>query len=77
LQRAPLKSSPRSGCIREKARAGCTSTGIVTLILAFMIWNAWPSSSVWAMGTLVGVGMLCSGVTRLMLSMATRTAMPA
>jgi hypothetical protein len=29
------------------------------------------------MGTLVGVGMLCSGVTRLMLSMATRTAMPA
>lgn len=51
--------------------------GIVTLILAFMIWNAWPSSSVWATGTLVGVGMLCSGVTRLMLSMATRTAMPA
>src|SRR5262245_21061253 len=31
--------------------------GIVTLILAILIWSRWPSSSVWALGTLVGVSM--------------------
>jgi uncharacterized membrane protein HdeD (DUF308 family) len=33
----------------------------------------WPSSSAWAIGTLVGVSMIISGVTRLMLSLAVRT----
>jgi len=32
----------------------------------------WPSSSVWAIGTLVGISMIMSGVTRLMLSLAVR-----
>jgi uncharacterized membrane protein HdeD (DUF308 family) len=46
--------------------------GIVTLALAAMIASAWPISSVWAIGTLVGVSMFFSGVTRLMLSIAAR-----
>jgi uncharacterized membrane protein HdeD (DUF308 family) len=46
--------------------------GIVTLVLAFMIWSTWPSSSAWVIGTLVGISMLFSGVTRLMLSLAAR-----
>jgi uncharacterized membrane protein HdeD (DUF308 family) len=46
--------------------------GIVTLVLAVMIWSTWPSSAVWVVGTLVGISMLFSGVTRLMLSMAVR-----
>jgi uncharacterized membrane protein HdeD (DUF308 family) len=45
---------------------------IVTLILAVMIWRTWPSSGVWTIGTLVGVSMLFSGITRLMLSMSVR-----
>jgi uncharacterized membrane protein HdeD (DUF308 family) len=45
---------------------------VVTLILAVMIWRAWPSSSAWAIGTLVGVSMLFSGFPRLMLSLAAR-----
>jgi uncharacterized membrane protein HdeD (DUF308 family) len=44
--------------------------GIVTLILAIMIASTWPSSSEWVLGTLVGISMLFSGVTRLMLSLA-------
>ena len=44
--------------------------GIITLILAVMIWRTWPSSSEWVIGTLVGVSMLFSGVTRLALSLA-------
>jgi uncharacterized membrane protein HdeD (DUF308 family) len=46
--------------------------GIVTIILGFLIWNQWPSSSVWAIGTLVGISMLFSGFSRLMLSMAAK-----
>lgn len=46
--------------------------GILTLILAVMIWRAWPSSSEWAIGILVGVSMLFSGTSRLMLSVAAR-----
>ena len=48
--------------------------GIVTLVLAAMIGSAWPISSVWAVGTLVGVSMFSSGITRLMLSVAVRQA---
>lgn len=46
--------------------------GIVTLLLGLMIYMQWPSSSLWAIGTLVGVSMIISGVTRVMLSFAVR-----
>ena len=48
--------------------------GIITLILAIMIWRTWPSSTEWVIGTLVGISMLFSGVCRLMLSLAARRA---
>jgi len=46
--------------------------GIITLVLAVMIGSTWPSSALWVIGTLVGISMFFSGVTRLMLSMAVR-----
>ena len=46
--------------------------GIITLLLGVMIYRQWPSSSAWAIGTLVGVSMIISGVTRVMLSLAVR-----
>jgi uncharacterized membrane protein HdeD (DUF308 family) len=45
---------------------------IITLILAVMIWRTWPSSTGWVIGTLVGISMLFSGTSRLMLSLAAR-----
>ena len=48
--------------------------GIVTLLLGLMIYMQWPSSSAWAIGTLVGVSMIFSGVTRVMVSLALRRA---
>jgi uncharacterized membrane protein HdeD (DUF308 family) len=48
--------------------------GIVTLLLGLMIYLQWPSSSAWAIGTLVGVGMIFSGVARVMMSLAVRKA---
>jgi len=46
--------------------------GIITLLLGLMIYAQWPSSSAWAIGTLVGVSMIISGVSRVMLSLAVR-----
>jgi len=48
--------------------------GIITLALGLMIYMQWPSSSAWAIGTLVGVSLIISGVTRVMLSYAVRKA---
>jgi uncharacterized membrane protein HdeD (DUF308 family) len=46
--------------------------GIITLVLAILIWRSWPSSSEWVIGTLVGISMLFSGVARLSLALAGR-----
>ena len=47
--------------------------GIITLILAVMIWRTWPSNTAWVIGTLVGISMLFSGTSRLMISVAARS----
>lgn len=47
----------------------------ITLILAVMIWKTWPVSSTWAIGTLVGLAMIFSGISRLMLSLAAKRAL--
>lgn len=46
--------------------------GIVTFALSVMIWASWPSSSAWAIGTLIGISMLFSGLARIMLTIASR-----
>lgn len=49
--------------------------GIITLILGLMIYLQWPSSSIWAIGTLVGVSLMISGLTRIGMTLAVRRAM--
>ena len=51
--------------------------GIVTLILAYLIWRPWPSSSAWAIGTLLGANLIVSGFTRLMYSVEARKTLKA
>jgi uncharacterized membrane protein HdeD (DUF308 family) len=46
--------------------------GVITLILAVMIWRDWPFSTEWALGILLGFSMLFSGISRLILSMTAR-----
>ena len=48
--------------------------GVLTVTIAAMIASAWPASSAWAVGVLVGVAMISSGFARLMLSIAVRRA---
>jgi uncharacterized membrane protein HdeD (DUF308 family) len=46
--------------------------GIGTLILGLLIWRQWPLSSSWVIGALVGISMLMTGITRLMITLAVR-----
>jgi len=48
--------------------------GIITLLLGVMIYLQWPSSSIWAIGILVGVSLMISGATRIGLTLAIRRA---
>jgi uncharacterized membrane protein HdeD (DUF308 family) len=57
---------------RESGSGWLLFDGIVTLLLAVMILSTWPSSKLWAIGTLVGVSMLFSGISRLMMASAVR-----
>jgi len=47
---------------------------VVTLLLGALIWVHWPSSSVWAIGTLVGIHLMMTGFSRLMVGGAARAA---
>ena len=40
-----------------------------SLVLGIMILAQWPASTYWAIGTLVGVGVLVNGISRIMLSL--------
>lgn len=48
------------------------ANGIISIILAVMIWRHWPSGSLWVLGVLVGVGLLMTGISRLMIALAIR-----
>lgn len=43
--------------------------GIITLVLGAMIWFQWPFDAPWILGTLVGISILFSGISRVMLSL--------
>jgi uncharacterized membrane protein HdeD (DUF308 family) len=46
--------------------------GIITLALGYIIWNGWPSGSLWIIGTFVGISMVMTGISRLMMALAVR-----
>jgi uncharacterized membrane protein HdeD (DUF308 family) len=58
--------------VTRSGRAWLIFEGVITLILSIMIWRTWPFSTIWAIGTLVGISMLFSGFSRLMFSLACR-----
>ena len=46
--------------------------GIITILLGFLIWAHWPLNADWVVGTLFGISIFISGITRLMMSLAIR-----
>jgi uncharacterized membrane protein HdeD (DUF308 family) len=57
---------------REHPSGWVLLNGIIAVLLGIFIWVQWPSSAAWAIGTLVGVNLLMTGITRLIFGMAGR-----
>src|SRR5271166_1970409 len=47
-------------------------SGLIDLLLAWLIWQGWPSSGSWAIGLLVGINMLFFGLSLVMTALAAR-----
>jgi uncharacterized membrane protein HdeD (DUF308 family) len=62
---------------KRGASAWMLVEGAVTLILALTIWGHWLSGSLTVLGVLVGLNMIVTGATRLMLALAARPALKA
>ncbi|MAL94474.1 MAG: hypothetical protein CME40_05285 [Haliea sp.] len=48
-------------------------SGIMPLVLAVLILMLWPEAAGWVIGVLLGIDLLFSGITLILLSTATRT----
>ncbi|HEX8894641.1 MAG TPA: DUF308 domain-containing protein [Terriglobales bacterium] len=46
---------------------------IASLLLGVLIFVKWPNSSIWAIGTLVGVAVLAGGISRVMIAAKIRS----
>jgi len=47
--------------------------GIVSVLLGAAIWRQWPLSGLWVIGLFVGIEMLFSGLSWIMLAVAARS----
>jgi uncharacterized membrane protein HdeD (DUF308 family) len=47
-------------------------SGALALVLGILIWQQWPLSGLWAVGVLVGVDLLSTGASLVLLSMTIR-----
>ena len=59
-----IKSDPRSFWLLLNA--------LISLLIALLIWRQLPSSASWAVGTMVGLKLVFSGITPLRLASASR-----
>jgi uncharacterized membrane protein HdeD (DUF308 family) len=51
-----------------EGRGSFVASSIATALLGILILAEWPSSAVWAIGTLVGVAVLINGISRIVVS---------
>lgn len=49
-------------------------SGIIALLLGFLIWKQWPLSGLWAVGILIGVDLLVTGCSMVALAMTVKQA---
>jgi len=49
-------------------------SGVLSLIFAWFMWRQWPLSGAWAIGILVGLDLLLTGVVTIVLALAVRRA---
>lgn len=62
--------------IRLRGQRGAlwvAASGIISLILAALIWAGWPSTALWAVGLLFGASLLASGLAMVAVGMGGRS----
>jgi len=47
-------------------------SGLINLVMAYLIWKGWPNSANWVIGLYVGINMVFLGVPLIMTSLAAR-----
>ena len=52
-------------------------SGLLALVLAWMIWKQWPLSGEWAVGILVGVDLLSTGLSLVTIALTLKAAVTA
>jgi uncharacterized membrane protein HdeD (DUF308 family) len=50
--------------------------GIINLVLGIMIWQQWPDSGLWVIGLFVGIDLIFTGWTWVMLALAVKNVRP-
>ena len=48
--------------------------GVITLILGILVLSGWPASAIWLIGLYIGISILMSGISLLVISLAARKA---
>lgn len=49
-------------------------SGLVSLVFVYLLWKQWPLSGAWAIGVLVGLDLLITGICMIILANAARKA---
>lgn len=52
-------------------------SGLLSLVLAWMLWSQWPFSGNWAVGVLVGINLLSTGVSLIAIALTLKSALQA
>lgn len=50
--------------------------GIISLLLGLMVWAHWPMTALWIIGLFIGINLVITGCSQLMLAMALRRPTP-
>lgn len=50
--------------------------GIITLILGILVWARWPESGLWIIGLFIGINLITTGWSQVMLAFAVRRLAP-
>lgn len=46
--------------------------GIITLLLGILVWAHWPMAALWIIGLFIGINLLITGLSQIMLALALR-----
>jgi hypothetical protein len=52
-------------------------SGVLSLVLAWMLWKQWPLSGNWAVGILVGINLLSTGISLIAVALTFKSAIHA